>query len=60
SPLGKNAPGWGKRIQLGILNLNQIGCRTGETLFSGWERVLSGEENLRGGKRDMREKLSLL
>jgi hypothetical protein len=41
-----NGQGWGKRIQLGILNLNQIGCRTGETLLSGWERVFSSWETL--------------
>ncbi|MCX6583898.1 MAG: hypothetical protein NT166_27295 [Candidatus Aminicenantes bacterium] len=45
----KSAPGWGKRIQLGILNLNQISGRTGETLLSGWERVLSGWETLLSG-----------
>jgi hypothetical protein len=45
----KNASGWGKRIQLGILNLNQISGRTGETLLSGGERVLSGGETLLSG-----------
>ena len=44
-----NGQGWGKRIQLGILNLNQIGCRTGETLLSGGERVFSSWETLLSG-----------
>jgi len=48
----ENGQGCGKRIQLGILNLNQIGCRTGETLLSGWERVFSSWETLlSGGER---------
>jgi hypothetical protein len=49
----KNAPGWRKWMQLTILNLNQISCRTGETLLSGWESVLSGWERVLSGRETL-------
>jgi len=46
----KNAPGWGKRIQLDIGNLNQISGRTEETLGRGEESLEKGEETLGSGE----------
>jgi len=49
----KNAPGWGKRIQLDIRNLNQIGGRTEETLGRGEESLGRGEETLGRGEEGL-------
>ena len=57
----KNAPGWGKRIQLDIRNLNQIGGRTEQTFLRGERSFLRGEQTfLRGEQTILRGERTFL